>query len=382
MELLVQDPSEMGNPGLKYMAASRLAASDSRESLDLLISVCEKDSDDLFERITRRKAIDALGRRKNAKAIEVLLNALTSTDEPTVVNAASAIARIDVPLGVEERGLLLKALLGPDNQKRAVIQAHTRLKIKDTQNAIKDFEKDENPLVAGAACAYGVRIEGRTELLKPLIAQLNDDNAGRRRSAVIDLGDAGSPDCLDALARAPVSMPLRAKSAFEIVELAELDQTPGSFDSLLEQLLEDNPTLLDLSKECECSEDPGELEQNFQHRDEAKQYGAARTLMQMQPSSALEIIDDLKNRLGSDYGIHYLLTSCVGLMKLEERSDIIRSSLAQTDPQYTKSRIAAVWGCLNLELRDQVPHIEALAGSAGWVPLKWSCRRVLKVLSQ
>ena len=83
---LLRKPSELDNPGLKYLAATRLGACTSAESFELLLEAGANPSDDLYERITRRKALDALGRRKNPKALPVLLDALRADDEPTVVN--------------------------------------------------------------------------------------------------------------------------------------------------------------------------------------------------------------------------------------------------------------------------------------------------------
>ncbi len=67
-------------------------------------------------------------------------------------------------------------------------------------------------MVSGAARAYQARIYGRVDLLDPLVPQLTDLVAGKRRSAVIDLGDAGDDSRLADLVHAPVSMSLRAKS--------------------------------------------------------------------------------------------------------------------------------------------------------------------------
>ena len=98
MRALRSDPAELDNPGTKYLAATRLGACTSAASLDRLIEAGSNTTDNLYERITRRKALEALGRRKDPKALPVLIQALQAEDEPTVVNAADAIARIGSPL--------------------------------------------------------------------------------------------------------------------------------------------------------------------------------------------------------------------------------------------------------------------------------------------
>ena len=137
MELLVTDTEKLDNPGLKYTAATRLGASQSSESLSVLIEVSDQSTKTLYERITRRKAIEALGRRKEASALPVLVRALACEDEPTIVNAADAITRIGVDLTEQDQRHLLAALAGPDNQKRAIIQSFTRLNLDNPGGEIK-----------------------------------------------------------------------------------------------------------------------------------------------------------------------------------------------------------------------------------------------------
>lgn len=101
----------------------------------------------------------------------------------------------------------------------------------------------------------------------------------------------------------------------------------------------------------------------------------------MQIPEKLDLIDQIKQKLWSDYVIHYYLTVVVSLQALDERSDLIRLALAETIPQYTKSRIAAAWGCVGLGLNDQIPLLKELSEKAQWIPLKWTCQQVLKQLS-
>lgn len=379
IKTLGTDPSELSNPGLKYLAATRLGACTSLDSLEQLITAASKDSDNLYERITRRKALDALGRRKNPLALPTLLNALSLDDEPCVVNAADAIARIGSELDPSAQSLLLNALEGPDNQRRAVIQAFTRLRLADRNDAIQQCQQDDNPLVAGAARAHAVRVSQQIDALDPLISQLRDINPGRRRAAVIDLGDAGRMEALPALSRCPVSMPLRAKSAFQIA-VRQDDGVDSAAIPWLEQLLQDDPRALDLDNVPGTDAEPDSVRDGLQHRDEARQYAAAVALLGMAPAPQLSLIDALQRDLGSDYGVHYLLASCTGLLGLHERSQLVREAMAETAPQYAKSRVAAAWSCLRLGLHDQSQTIAELSQSSAWQPLRWSCQQVLKQL--
>ena len=380
-EVILADPDSLERPVDKYMAATRLGASTTPESLEILIKAAQLSPEHLFDRITRRKAIEALGRRRSQKALPVLFAALRCSDEAAVINAVDAITKIGAPMSEAEAKGLLKALEGEDIQKRAVIQAHTRMGIESAAPSIVELADDENPLVAGAARAYCSRVLGQMEGLDPLVPQLVDPIAGRRRSAVIDLGDAGDVSRLEALVTAPVSMSLRAKSAFQLVDPDKTCEVPTQYTALIKQLLQDNPQNLNLRPEWVCPVEALEIENNLQHRDEAKQYGGASSLMSMNGEAKLKLIDQIKDKLWSDYVTHYYLTAVVGLQSIRERSELLRLALAETIPQYTKSRIAAAWGCLALDLGDQKDLLSQLAQEAQWVPLKWTCRQVLKELS-
>ena len=381
IELLQTDPEELKNPVEKYTAATRLAACNSDASLRALIEAIDLDPDNLFNRITRRKALEALGRRRDSRALPGLFSALTFDDEPSVINAVDSIAQIGAALDEEQRRTLLDALGGSDNQKRSVIQAHTRLGIEKGEREISLLEEDNNPLVAGAARSYAARVHGRVDRLDPLIPQLTDPIAGRRRSAVIDLGDAGKSFVLKHLVSCPVSMPLRAKSAFQILDPEKTGEIPAQYTELITTLLQDNPVDLELRKDWICESSLSEIEKNLQHRDEAKQYGGALALMKMPDQQKLNAIDHIHSKYWSDYGANYLLTAVIGLNRVHERSDLVRTALAETLPQYAKSRVAAAWACLSLELNDQIGLLQEIQLKARWIPLKWSCEQVLKQMS-
>ena len=381
IELLKTNPEELKNPVEKYTAATRLAACQSDESLEALIEAISLEQENLFNRITRRKVLEALGRRRDPRALPGLFSALAFDDEPSVINAVDSISQIGFALEDEQRRTLLNALRGSDNQKRSVIQAHTRLGIEKADHEISVLEDDANPLVAGAARAYAAKVHGRVDRLEPLIPQLTDPIAGRRRSAVIDLGDAGESSVLEHLVSCPVSMPLRAKSAFQIVDPEKTGLVPAPYAELITTLLRDNPLDMAIQDDWICESSLSEIEKNLQHRDEGKQYGGALTLMKMPNQQQLEAIDHIHDKFWSDYGANYLLTAVIGLNKVHERSDLVRTALAETLPQYAKSRVAAAWACLSLELNDQIELLQDIQFNARWLPLKWSCEQVLKQMS-
>ena len=379
LQLLFARTDSVERPSDRYFAATRLGLCDCDETLDALIrATSDLKIEELFDRITRRKAVEALGRRKDIRAIPALVDVLKCSDTEAVINALSALIRIGWSPSEVEESHLLNLLDGEVTQARAVIQLFTRLRIKSTRSKerIGSLCDHESLLISGAARACMASLYGEFNQMKPLVACLTDLVAGKRRSAVIDIGDSGDEDLLPDLIRAPVSMSLRAKSFFQIVEVNHSASDPQN-QILLKQLLRDNPLLLDIKSEWQCGDEPDEIEQNLSHRDEARQYGAAASLMRIERDECLKLIDSMQERLWSDYVTHYYLTCIVGLRKLQEKEDLIRSALAETTPQYTKSRIAAAWACVDLQLFDQVELLEELSSVAAWAPLRWTCQQSL-----
>ena len=381
LEQIKLSASQLDNPVSKYMAATRLGACHSEESLQALIGCLNLTIDDLYERITRRKAIEALGRRRDTRALPHLLNCLIGEDEIAIIDAVDAIIKINGELTPQQSNSLSEALDGSDNRKRVIIQAHTRLGLNNAVDAIRDLINHDNPLVSGAARSYFAKRHGETDLLPQLVKQLHSDAPGQRRAAVIDLGDSGDRKQVHNLIQCPVSMPLRAKSVLELIPELEHDKENGEERDLFRQLLIDDPNNLALKEEHTCPDSAEAIENYLQHRDEAKQYGAAKRLLTTTRETASRIIETLHEKLGSDYVIHYYLTMCAGLMALSEHEKLIVTSLHETIPQYTKSRVAATWGCLRLELSAEKNFLTELNDSARWVPLKWACRRVVEELS-
>ena len=382
LSLLFAKTASIDRPADRYFAATRLGMSTCEQTLNALIrATYELKTDELFDRITRRKVIEALGRRKDPRAVPALISVLTCTDTEAVINAILALIRIGWVPDQDEEILLLSLLDGEITQCRAVIQAYTRLGIKSENSRLKITKLccHESPLVSGAARACLSRLYGETGLMRPLVPQLTDLVAGKRRSAVIDIGDSLNQSLLPDLVRAPVSMSLRAKSFFQIVEANQTISQP-SVQQLLKRLLLDNPLLLDMKSEWQCGADASQIEANLSHRDEARQYGAAASLMSIDRSDCLAIIESMEVRLWSDYVTHYYLTCIVGLRQLKEKGYLVRAALSETTPQYAKSRIAAAWACVGLDLDDQLELLYELSNSSPWTPLRWSCGQAFAAL--
>ena len=377
ISVLNQPSNELDNPGIKYIAATRLGACTSEESLDALVVASQGEREDIFERITRRKAIEALGRRKDVSALAVIMQALHSDDEQTVVNSIDSLTTIGLPLNNQFK-LALRACINHSANaiKRVAIQCFVRLGVDEFSDVIAQLEEHPDPLVSGAALAYSVRWTRSLKKLDAICARLLNPVVSVRRASVIDLGDAAHEGCLPFLASSAVSMPLRAKSALRI--LGTIDR--HTLNPELEKILVDDPRQLAYPVELSAPTSIDQISEFLRHRDEGKQYLGAKMLLELDSELQSNVLASLWEEHGSDYGVHYLITNSISSLRLKPLSHIVVEALNNNEPQYAKSRIAAVWACLNLGLTDTRSNIERLFLETTWEPLKVTCFSVLKSL--
>ena len=375
--LLSQNINTLDNPGIKYIAATRLGACSSRDSLDALVLAATGDRENIFDSITRRKSIEALGRRRDLSTLPTIYDAMSSSDEQTIVNAVDTLINFGVPLDSQFKSSLLKIIQdGSDVLKRVAIQCFSRLEMHDSNGIISKQQSNPNILVNGASIAYSIRVEGDKSKLQILADHLENTNVIYRRSSVIDIGDAGEPSLLSNIAKVAVSMPLRAKSAFKITPKIKTE----SQRNLINQMLQDDSRHLCFTQSVDVPVDLKEVCDLLRHRDEERQYSGAKTLFTWPVAGLAEAINSIWENHGSDYGVHYQVNCLISQLGLTELSFITKESLSEPAPQYAKSKIAATWGCLNLGLSECRSEIENLFMMSSWEPLRWTCAEVLRKL--
>jgi hypothetical protein len=99
--LILQDVSTLENPGVKFIAVTRLGACSSRDSLDALVFAATGDRENIFDSITRCKSIEALGRRRDLSTLSTIYDAMCRSDEQTIVNAIDALIWFSVLLNFQ-----------------------------------------------------------------------------------------------------------------------------------------------------------------------------------------------------------------------------------------------------------------------------------------
>ena len=386
IQVLHSTTANLPNPALQYVAATRLGAASSPESLDALLAASAWRGHGINERLTRRKALEALGRRPDPRSLVRVLEALDSSDAGAVISAANSLSRLWAAGQTMDPNQLTDALAGalhgPGTQQRAVIQCLTRLELHGAKSAVEGCVNHPDRLLDGAARAYLVRHGSPGNLLQPVLRRLQDPEAGQRRTAVIDLGLAAQPEHLAAVVRTPVSMPLRALTAFPLARRGLANGLPpASVAALLDELCHDDPRRLQRIGQPQPTENtPTGWIRLLLQRDENSQYAAAAGILQQPRTRQSLILEQLHRHHGSDYGGHYMLMRLVGLAGHRERSAWLKQGLEQTAPQYRKSRIGAAVAMGELALMDQQDSLQHLQDPCHGEQLRWAGTMALALL--
>ena len=384
IQMLKTPAAELPKPELQYVAATRLGSASSPESLEVLLATAAWRGDSISERLTRRKALEALGQRPDPRSLPLALQGLDSDDAGAVASAAQSITRLweagQIMAPDRLTTALLAALHGPGTQERAIIRCLTHLQLDGAKDIVKTRLDHPDHLVDGAARAYLVRLGGNGNLLLPVLKRLNHPQAWQRRIAVIDLGSAAAPEHLEAVVRTPVSMPLRGVAAFPLARRGlEQGLSPARLAALLDDLCIDHPNALVLVNQLQpASNTPTDWIKLLLQRDENRQYSAAVGILQQPKDSQAVILEHLYRQHISDYTGHYMIMRFVGLGGHHERTQWLKDSLDQR--AYKKSRIAAAVALGELGSEASRPLLRQQRAAAKDEQLIWACELALALL--
>ncbi|GCA76930.1 phycocyanobilin lyase subunit alpha [Microcystis aeruginosa NIES-2520] len=353
---LLQTPLEQLNaPTERYVAAAHLINFPTERSINALIAAIENPSHDLYDRITRRKALESLGRLQAAKALPIIRDCLTDEDIYTVENAVWAIGEI----GTQETAILEKIsqlLDKPGQSYRTIIQTLAKL---DYQPAVSSIEKLTNwpdKPIASAAIAAICRLTGDYRQMGQVVAFLQDDNVNARRGSIQDLIDAGYYQAIPQISRCPVSIAFRLRGIRLLAEVGkEKGLTFAEVEPYLDSVIYDHPEGLDLVHEYDQPPTIDFTIGELYHTDFGRCYLASKTLLENYATAAPEaLLTTWKKEAHNDYGAHYHVIKILGWLQYSPAYDLFIEALENTSPQFQKSRAAAAIALGNLGDRHSI----------------------------
>lgn len=379
---LLETPLEqLAAPTEHYVAVSHLINFPTERSINALIKVVQNPSPDLYDRITRRKALESLGRLQAKTALATIRDCLNDEDCYTVENAVWAIGEIgtDDPEILEE---IVRLLEKPAQSYRTLIQTLAKLNSTPATERIEKFVEAEDKAIASAAISALCRLRQNYDNISQVVAFLQHDNVNIRRACIQDLIDARYYNAIPEISRCPVSIVFRLRG---IRLLAESSFASGAIDfnfiePHLDRIIFDHPQNLELVHEYDQRPSLEFVINELYHTDFGRCYLASKTLLELYATEApAALFQTWKKEAHNDYGAHYHVIKLFGWLKHAPAWDLIVEALHNTSPQFQKSRAAAAIALGNLGDERAIPLLKEALNSPIF-DLKYACLLALEQL--
>jgi bilin biosynthesis protein len=367
--LLDTPQSALAEDDSRYVAAAQLANYASEASIDALIRAIYNNTDESLEnRITRRKAVESLGKLTAARGLEAICSCLDENDTYTVENAVWSIGEI----GTEDNSILEKVahLLTTEKQTyRVIIHTLAKLNYHPAVDRIRPFIDDSDPTIASAAYSAICRLSGDFSQIDRVVEYLHHPNVYARRLSIQDLIDCGYYQAIPNIATCPVSLVFRLRG---IKSLAEIGITAGKISyadiqAPLEGSLIDRPSSLNLVHAYGETPSLEFLINNLYELDFGKCYLATQTILDKYADEAgAALVADYQKRGYNDYGAHYHIVKLWGWLKYAPAYDLLIEALNNPEPQFQKSRAAAALALAEIGDSRSIDAIESTLTARNW----------------
>ncbi len=373
--LLNTPTEELAAPTEHYVAVSHLINFPTERSINALIEVVEKPSTELYDRITRRKALESLGRLQARQALPFIRACLDDEDCYTVENAVWAIGEI----GTEDEQLLaeIAQLLDKPNQSyRTIIQTLAKLNYQPAVEGMKKFVDADDEPIASAAIASICRLTGDYSQIGKVVEFLQHSSVNARRASIQDLIDAQYYNAIPEISRCPVSLVFRLRGIRLLAAPGIKDEKIRFVDiePHLDRVINDRPHDLDLVHEYDQKPSLDFAIGELYHTDFGRCYLGSKTLLEWEPQSEVPeaLLKTWEKEAHNDYGAHYHVVKLLGWLKYAPAYDLLVEALYNKSPQFQKSRAGAAIALGNLGDHRAIPLLkEALKSKI--FDLKYAC---------
>lgn len=381
----------------RFIAAERLKFFPSSQSTRALMRFVQRfdpaklDTYGLEDRVSRRKAVESIGRHKGAfhvdEVVPFIAELLEDTDGLLIENAVWALGQINVTLDGNMLDRVMRILDNENVEKRVVVQALLRAKYKPAIPRLRKLTDSTNLGVASASMAAVATLTGDTEAMQPVIAFLRSDVLNDRRSAIGDITIARYVPALQPVAVCPNSLVLRARTVRILLDIQNADQSSRSKPldqhtaELLDRLIWDHPGDLDLlgmKKETRKSRDVARNIRQIYKNDALFSYLACRTLAEdhrenVESGAAAAVLKSYEDLPYFDYFGAYHAYKTLGWLRYAPAYDLLLENAATLPLRYFNHKAGAVTALGELGNVDALPTIEKIAKEATIWELKYAC---------
>jgi bilin biosynthesis protein len=379
---LLKTPQEqLTAPTEHYVAVAHLINFPTERSIDALLAVIEGSVSNLYDRITRRKALESLGRLQAKKALPAVVQCLADEDPYTVENAVWAIGEI----GTEDPTILetIAQLLDKSQQSyRTIIQTLAKLNYLPAVTRIKKFSEVEDESISSAAITAICRLCQDYRQISLIVDFLQHSSVNVRRAAIQDLIDAQYYPAIPAIARCPVSIVFRLRGIRLLANQGFFQEkiTFTDVESHLDRVILDHPENLDLVHEYDQIPNLDFLINELYHTDFGRCYLASKTLLEYYPQETPDaLLKTWEKEAHNDYGAHYHVIKLLGWLGYSPAYNLLVEALQNTSPQFQKSRGAAAIALSYLGDSRAIPLLKEALNSKIF-DLRYACLLALEKL--
>ena len=344
----------------RYVAAAHLVNYPTERSINALIEAIENRDPDLYNRITRRKAVESLGRLKVSSALPIIQSCLADEDCYTVENAVWAIGEI----GTQDQQILeniAQLLEKPGQTYRVIIQTLAKQNYQPALERIQKFVEAEDQTIASAAIAAVCRFTGDYTQMSKVVELLQHTNVNARRGAIQDLIDAQYYQAIPQIAKCPISIVFRLRGIRLLAESGIVEEKISftQIEPFLDRVIRDRPEDLEFVHEYDQKPNLDFVINELYHTDFGRCYLAGTTLLDTYPEQAGEaLMATFAEKAHHDYGAHYHVIKLLGWLKYTPSYDLLVEALNNRAPQFRKSRAAAAIALGNLEDKRSIPLLQ------------------------
>ena len=367
--LIDTPPEQAADESERYIAASQLANYPSDASIDALIRAIQTTHDSLDNRITRRKAVESLGKLKAVRGLETIRTCLADTDCYTVESAVWAIGEIGTD-SAEILDEIAQLLTQPNQTYRVIIHTLVKLDYGAAVDRIRPFMDAEDKPTASAAIATVCRFTRDFSQIDRVVALLQSDSVNARRACLEDLINSQYYPAIPAIARCPISLMfrLRAVRALAASGMATGDVSLDQVLPVIEQILRDHPNDLELVHEYDQPPSLEFLVQELYQTDFGRTYLAIQTVIEHHADTApAALFATYSADAHNDYGAHYHVMKLMGWLRHQPAYDLLLDALNNTAPQFMKSRAAAALSLAELGEPRAIAPLQTSAQSKIWM---------------
>ena len=334
---------ELVDSSAHYLAVSNLAFYKSETAIDILIETVKNIEDKLYDPITRRKAVESLGKLKAVKSLPILSNCLDDDDKYLVEMAVMSIAEIktnDSEILEKITSLLDK----PNYNYRKIIQALTKLNYQLAIPKIKKFTTSASENLASVSIASLARLTGDFSNMHKITTFLHHAKVNDRRDCIQDIIDGEYYEGLKDIIQCPISIVFRLKSLRLMIQL-DKNKNQLSFIQIktyLEQVLIDHVKDLKFISKYNKVPSLDFLINELYDTDFERAYLASKYIIDLysQEAPAL-LIKSFQEKAYKHYNAHYHFIKLFGWLKYIPAYDLlVNEALKNQSSQFQKSRIA------------------------------------------